>query len=138
MGKLQKLQCDNCGGHIDGSSLRCQMCGMQYKLDEDFTLGRIEIYNGRFITLEGMIAVPGYALYEFGDKGPEMAAEMTLKALSRKMAEKMLPFMDFRQYFDPRTMTLETRAEVRVAEPRLGNFTSTVDGFDTIARWHNG
>lgn len=118
MGTLRKLQCEQCAGIIDGTTMKCQSCGMQYRLDEDFTLGRVEVYNGKFVTLEGKIGVPAYTMYKFGEDGPRKACEMTLKALSEGMAKKILPFMEFQQYYDPRMMHLETYASVRVAEPR--------------------
>lgn len=129
MSKLQKLQCESCGGHINGETLRCEMCGMQYKLDEDFTLGRVEIYNGRFVTLEGKIAIPAFYMFEFGDDGPRVAQEMTIKKLAEGMAEKILPFMEFQQYYDVHTQILETDARIKIAEPPVRN------GYMNMTRW---
>lgn len=116
MSKLQKLQCDQCGGRIDGVTLTCQSCGMQYRLNEDFTLGRVEIYHGRFQMLEGKIAIPSYVLYNIGETE---FAEMTLHSLAKGMAEKILPFMEFKTMLNPDPVDnyITTIGTIRVAEP---------------------
>lgn len=118
MSKLQKLQCEQCGGRIDGSTLMCQSCGMQYRLNEDFTLGRVEIYHGRFQMLEGKIAIPSYVLYDIGETE---FAEMTLHSLAEGMAEKILPFMEFRTMLNPMDNYITTAGRIRVAEPNHQN-----------------
>ena len=118
MSKLQKLQCDNCGGKIDGSTLVCQSCGMQYKLNDGpdgFTLGRLEVYQGKFQLIQGHVCVPAFTLKE--PKDYERAAEWTLKDMANNMAAHLLPFMEFQSSFEPRTMTIDTYAQMRVAEP---------------------
>ena len=115
MSKLQKLQCEQCGGRIDGSTLMCQSCGMQYRLNDDFTLGRVEIYHGKFQILEGKIAIPSYVLYNMGEVE---FAEMTLHSLAEGMAEKILPFMEFRTMLNPNPMgDITTIGTIKVAEP---------------------
>lgn len=114
MSKLQKLQCDNCGGRIDGATLICVSCGMQYRLNDDMTLGRVTIFHGQFQLLEGNVAVPAYVL---SDVGPEKFCEMTLKALADEMAPKILPFMEFQSMMDHRTMDIQTFGRLRVGEP---------------------
>lgn len=114
MGKLQKLQCEQCAGRIDGATLTCQSCGMQYRLNEDFTLGRIEVYHGKFTTIGSTVAIPAYIISELG---PETASEMTLKKMAEAMAVKILPFMEFQSLFDPQYNELQTFGRVRVADP---------------------
>ena len=118
--KLQKLQCDQCGGRIDGSTLTCESCGMQFKLQDGpdgFSLGRIEVYQGRFHLVQGHVCVPAYTLKEVDDY--ERAAEWTLNDMAKNMAVHLLPFMEFQSEFRPETMTIDTYAQMRVAEPGL-------------------
>lgn len=118
MAKLQKLQCDNCGGKIDGSTLMCQSCGMQYRLNDGpdgFTLGRVEIYRGRFRLVQGHVSVPAYTLDNPEDF--ERAAEWTLNDMANKMAVQLLPFMEFQSMFRPEHCSIDTFAQMRVAEP---------------------
>lgn len=118
MAKLQKLQCDNCGGKIDGSTLMCQSCGMQFRLEESadgISFGRVEIYQGKFQLVQGHVCVPAFTLKEPEDY--ERAAEWTLNDMAKNMALYLLPFMEFQSEFRPQTMTIDTYAQMRVAEP---------------------
>ena len=118
MAKLQKLQCDNCGGKIDGSTLECQSCGMQFRLEDGpsgFALGRVEVYQGKFHLIQGHVSVPAYTLKEPADF--ERAAEWTLNDMARNMAQQLLPFMEFQSMFRPDHCAIETYAQMRVAEP---------------------
>lgn len=119
MSKLQKLQCDQCGGRIDGVTLTCQSCGMQYRLNEDFTLGRIEVSHLNFITIGGSVAVPAYVLNSADAK---TFSEMTLTKMAEAMAYKILPFMEFQSMFDIRHNEIQTCARVRVAEPVVKSY----------------
>lgn len=119
MSKLQKLQCDNCGGKIDGVTLTCQSCGMQYRLNDDMTLCRVEVFNKRFVTLEGQVGVPTYLIYDENEL--ECIAETTLRSMSEKMAEKLLPFMEFQTMFNPTKNSLDTYGRVQVAIPTTHN-----------------
>lgn len=118
MSKLQKLQCDQCSGKIDGITLTCQSCGMQYMLKEDFTLCRMEVYPGKFTTIGGSVAIPAYVLK---DMGAERFSEMTLSKIAETMASKILPFIEFQTAFDPQYCDLQTYYRVRIAEPVVRN-----------------
>ena len=115
MGKLQKLQCEQCGGKIDGITLACQSCGMQYRLNEDMSLVRVEVYNRRFQVLEGKVSTPLYVLHDMGE---QQYSEMTLTTFAEKMAKSILPFMEFRTQLEHDGQTLTTIGSVRIAEPR--------------------
>lgn len=119
MSKLQKLQCDQCGGRIDGATLTCQSCGMQYMLKDDFTLCRIETYPGKFKSIGGVIAVPAYMLHEMGS---QTFSEMTLTKMAESMAAKLLPFAEFQTAFDPTHNELSTYYRIRVAEPITSSY----------------
>ena len=132
MGKLQKLQCTECGGRIDGKTLECQMCGMQYKIEESYDGFRVvhcEVYNGKFITLHGCIGVPAYVAHELG---PEKACEMSIRTLAQNMVPHIMPLMEYYNEFDPDIMMHKTVCEVRVAEPRSGRWLKH-DYFEDIA-----
>lgn len=114
MSKLQKLQCEQCAGKIDGVTLTCQSCGMQYRLDEDMTLVKIKTYNMKFHVLQGQISLPAYVLFDTGEK---RFAEMTLNMMAENMASKILPFMELRTMYNPEYQVFTTQGNVRIAEP---------------------
>ena len=117
---MRKLQCESCGGKIDGITLACQSCGMQYMIDDDFNLKVINSHL-KWSTIEGMICVPAYLLNQMGEQA---VSEITLKEMAQSMAPKLLPFMEFESMFEPRYCEIRTWGRIRVAEPvttRFGN-----------------
>lgn len=119
MSGLRKLQCDNCAGKIDGVTLTCQSCGMQYMLRDDMTLGRVITSDLQWSTIGCMVSVPSYVLF---DIGKERAAEMTLKQMTESLATKLLPFMEFQSAFDPVHNATATFGRLRVAEPIVNRY----------------
>ncbi len=114
MGKLEKLQCTSCGGRIDRLTLTCQMCGMQYRLDEEDRPIRLEVSHLNFVNLGTSMRVPAYALKS---ENTEDIMKYTLTELAHNMAEKILPLMEFQTEFDIAHQDYVTYARLRVAEP---------------------
>ena len=134
MSGLRKLQCDSCAGIIDGATLTCKSCGMQYMLKEDMSLTRVVSSNLKWATISGMVAIPSYVLFELGEK---TAAEMTLKEMAESLAPRLLPFMEFQSAFDPAYNSTVTYGRIRVAEPivnRWGNVQMTMPEID-VKSW---
>ena len=119
MSGLRKLQCDNCGGKIDCTTLTCQSCGMQYMLKDDMTLCRMVTSNLQWSTIGCCVTVPSYVLF---DMGKERAAEMTLHQMAESLAPKLLPFMEFQSSFDPKYNDIATYGRIRVAEPIVNRY----------------
>ena len=136
MSGLRKLQCDNCGGVIDGISLTCQSCGMQYMLKDDMTLCRMVTSNLQWSTISGCVTVPSYVLFDIGE---ERAAEMTLQLMAESLAPKLLPFMEFQSSFDPKYNEIATFGRIRVAEPivnRYGKVAMKMPDTTNIFKWN--
>ncbi len=118
---IRKLECVTCGGRIDGATLTCQSCGMQYMLDDNFELKVLNSHL-KWVTIDGMVAVPGYILDSIGR---ETASEMILTDMAKSMAKKLLPFMEFRTMFNPCDQSIRTYGRIRVAEPVVTRFGNT-------------
>ena len=118
---IKKLECITCGGIIDGVTLTCRSCGMQYMLDDNFELKVLQSHL-KWVTIDGMVAVPGYIL---DDIGRETASEMILTDMAKSMAMKLLPFMEFRSMLNPCDQTIRTHGRIRVAEPVVTRFGNT-------------
>ena len=112
--KLELLQCKTCGGHIDRDTLTCNHCGAMYRLNDDNIPVRIEVSQMRIETLVGSVITPHEAFYALGEKD---ACEMTLKEMASRMAEKILPFIDYHMEFDPHLNQYVTHGRLRVARP---------------------
>ena len=119
MSGLRKLQCDNCAGKIDGITLTCQSCGMQYMLKDDMTLGRVITSNLQWASIGCMITIPSYVLF---DVSKERAAEMTLQQITETLSTKLLPFMELQSSFDPIHNEIATFGRIRVAEPLVNRY----------------
>lgn len=113
--ELKPLTCDKCGGQIDRVTLTCKMCGTQYVLDENMRPVRLEVSECRLVTIGSSIAVPSYSL----SAHPEECSELVLKELASKMAEKLLPLMEFQSTYDMQYNQYVTYARLRVAEPKV-------------------
>lgn len=119
MSGLRKLQCDNCGGVIDGVTLTCQSCGMQYMLKDDMTLGKVISSNLQWSSIGCCVSVPSYVLFDIGE---ERVAEMTLQQMAESLATRLLPFMEFQSSFDPVHNEIATFGRIRVAEPLVNRY----------------
>lgn len=114
MSKLELLQCKTCGGHIDRDTLTCQSCGAMYRLNEDNIPVRIDVCHMRVETLTGSIITPREAVYTLGE---EKACEITLREMASRMAEKLLPFIEYQTEYDFRHNEYITHGRLRVANP---------------------
>ena len=87
--KLLKYQCECCGGTIDTKTLRCEFCGMTYKIENE-KIFRIETYNAPVDTLKSRQLIPNRL---FKDIGPEEASEIAIREISRSLAKIISPYM---------------------------------------------
>lgn len=117
MSTLTKLQCDNCGGRIDGTTLVCQSCGMQYRLNEEFghlTLMRVETSDVRFNTYGAGVSIPAFYMAE----NPESAIEIGMTKLCQNMMEKIMPLVEYQASFNIQYNSFDIYGRLRIAEPR--------------------
>lgn len=114
MSKLELMQCKTCGGHIDRATLTCQSCGAMYRLDEDYMPVRLEVSQMRIETFVGSAITPREAVYLLG---VEEACEMSLKEIAKRMAEKILPMIEYQTEYDMEHNEYVTYGRLRVANP---------------------
>ena len=129
MSELIPLQCPNCAGRVDRTTLTCNSCGLQFKLKADGTLMRVDVYPHKFIPIGAAISMPAFYL----KKDPEDAMKYTLEKMALKLAEQILPLMEFRQEYCPQHDDFVTYGRIRVEEPEFKN-----QDFDTIKRFTDG
>jgi len=117
MSTLTKLQCDSCGGRIDGTTLICQSCGMQYRINDEFghlTLMRVETSDVRFNTYGAGVSIPAFYVTD----NPESAMLMGMEELCGQLAKKILPLVEYQMSFDIKYNTYNLYGRLRIAEPR--------------------
>ena len=113
MSTLQKLQCDQCGGHIDRASLTCTSCGMQYRYDHEMQELRIITETRRTDVLSGKITVPDELL----EQAPEKGIEWAIKELARNMARRLVPYREWDYNREPQFRQTAVYGRIRVAVP---------------------
>ena len=129
MSELIPLQCPNCAGRIDKATLTCNSCGLQFKMKPDGTLMRVDVFPHKFIPIGAAISMPAFYVKD----NPEKAMEYTLTKMARKLAEQILPLIEFRQEYDMQHDDYVTYGRIRVEEPEFKN-----DDFDTVKRFTDG
>lgn len=111
--KLIKYQCECCGGSIDPKTLKCEYCGMTYKMENE-QLFRIEHVYNPVDTLVSRQSIPNEF---FVNLGPEAAAEMAIHKLSRELAEVIAPYMRIEHSYNYERHMQEITAEVKIVRP---------------------
>lgn len=129
MSDLIPLQFPNCAGRVDRTTLTCNSCGLQFKMKPDGTLMRVDVFPHKFIPIGAAISMPAFYVKD----NPEKAMEYTLTEMARKLAEQILPLMEFRQEYNVQHDDFVTYGRIRVEEPEFKN-----DDFDTVKRFTNG
>lgn len=120
--ELKPMNCVNCGGVIDQSTLICKHCGTPYRYDEQNHL-RLIHSELRFETLQGSIFMPAY----FVEEDPQRAMEMTLIKLAERMSRKLLPFIEYRQSFELKTNEYLTYGRIKVAIPGTTSYCKYIE-----------
>lgn len=129
MADLIPLQCPNCAGRVDRATLTCNSCGLQFKLKADGTLMRVDVYPHKFIPIGAAISTPAFYI----KKDPEDAMRYTLEKMALKLAEQILPLMEFRQEYNIEHDDFVTYGRIRVEEPEFKN-----KDFDIVKRHTDG
>ena len=117
MKELIPLQCPNCTGHVDPITLTCQSCGLHFKMKSDGTLVKVEVSDIKWIPIGECITIPGF----YVEENPEQAMEMGLHQLAEKMAERILPLMEFQAMYDMKYNDYVIYSRLRVEEPKFDN-----------------
>ena len=117
---LTGYKCPNCGSMIPipkkGRIYHCPYCDSDYeKEDDDFLRPlTVEVCQARLVTLGCKRSVPRE--YIRHREVTEKAIEMTIKDSAHELAEGIIPYMEFEEYFDPEQMTTIIGGRVKIAD----------------------
>lgn len=111
---MKKMQCENCGGHINKSTMRCEYCGTQYTKDEHENVVRIETFTNPIRVYKAQTAMHSDVVRS----NPKMASEYAVKELARNLADAIAENMEVETEYDPRLMMHRMTAKVRIVEPK--------------------
>lgn len=112
---LEKLQCKNCGGTINPSTLKCEYCGTQYaKKTENSITHYIQTCPAKIHTLASKTVIADELLIAVPQ---EHAAEFAMKQITLELAKALTPFIKLEVEQNPFDRTQIIRGAVRVVEP---------------------
>lgn len=113
---MRKLQCTSCGGVIDQSTMRCNMCGMQYMLDSN---GRIEIVktDRPIILIHEGVTIPADYIFD-PEIGAEVMARKTISELTERLARRILPLVEFQTMYRNTNNSYQTSVRIGIVEPK--------------------
>ena len=115
---MKKLICECCGGTINRATMTCEYCGTKYKEEHDEVI-RIETFMNPVRTLQAQREIPDFELQYIG---PKEMSEACLKSMAAELAECMIPYMRVQQEYDFTRCTHRVRAQVRVVQPKEGQW----------------
>lgn len=116
---MKALECKNCGGRINPTTLVCEYCGTQYQRDfADVPVQRlvVESYRPEVKTLGATVEVSDFMMR---DVPREKIAEFSMKEITRSLAEALAPYIELETMYNPVSMTQIVRGRVRVLEPNF-------------------
>lgn len=111
---MEKLQCQNCGGHlidIGYGHYKCEYCGTEYKKNDSPYIPHmlVQTIAPPCLTVEAKAIMDDYLIYA----NPEMASEMVVRKLSDSLAEAIKEHMVVRSERDPVTQQMLYRGRIR-------------------------
>ena len=80
---MKDYRCTHCGGHISPTTMKCEYCGTQYKIENDQIL-RIETFHNPVETFSAVEVVSKEMILKMG---VENAGEYAMRHLASKLAE---------------------------------------------------
>lgn len=110
---MEKLVCENCGGQIDRSTMKCPYCGTQYERTYCGTPVRFVVERPGVHRIRAVAMVAD----ELSMHDPERATEFTMDKLRQGIADGLLSYMKMETERDPRHRCRIIRGEVRVIDP---------------------
>ena len=108
---LEQLKCNECGAPIDRATLKCPYCGAVYR---DRQLGEVRYIRDRAgtVKLYGRSEVDVFLPFSNEDR-----AKIAARDITNRVAEALLPYMTFEQYYEVERHRHIVTGIVTVVEP---------------------
>ena len=110
---MKDYRCTHCGGHISLTTMKCEYCGTQYKIENNQIL-RIETFHNPVETFSAVEAVSKKMMLEMG---AENASEYAMRHLASKLAECIPTAMQITTEFDRDRDVQMIRGTVKFVRP---------------------
>lgn len=111
--ELKPLTCQNCGGTIERSTMKCPYCGTQYARYHDAVTINYLVDRPGEHRLSAEVRVPR----ELAVNDPERATRYALDRLRHEVADGLLAYMKITTSKDLYGMSEIIRGEIKVLDP---------------------
>lgn len=118
---MKKYQCECCGGVVNPATLKCEYCGMAYRVDETFSqpiLYKIETYTNPVNTFRACASIDPHDVKRFG---PEYCSKHAIDILSSKLSEVLSQNMVIDSEVDLNSGMYRVQGTVKVVRPVNGS-----------------
>lgn len=111
---LKPYICTQCGGKVNRTTLKCEMCGTTFREEGEIPRIVIEAVRPEVHTLKSNMCVSREMVESLG---LVKASEIALNKMARELSEAMAPFMDVQSEYQPQTDIMLIRGRIRVLDP---------------------
>ena len=117
--KMKPFICECCGGQVDPAAMKCEYCGTTYRLDENYKPIMIQTYMAPIHTfgMKTKIDPIDFSLYG------RNYTDMVVREISKGLAERLLPYIEYRIQPNFEGPGLDLYSTIRVCEPAVDNET---------------
>ena len=115
MFELRQLECVNCGGKIDRSTMKCPYCDTQYERKQDEHIIKYEVERPGVHRIRAKVKLDQASIIH----NPEAESNYVMGKLRSAIADSLLDYMQIAIADDPRSFTKEILGEVRVVDPNF-------------------
>ena len=112
---MDKLQCTNCGGHINPRTNTCEYCGTKYmRPKSEIQPIYIEYERPGVHSLGARIAIDPWTIKTLGE---EETSRMCMERITHELAKSLTPFVEIYTDHDIQLMQTTITGRIRVLEP---------------------
>ena len=108
-----------CGGQVDPAAMKCEYCGTTYRLDENYKPIMIQTYMAPTHTFAVKTKIDSTLLSLYGRD----YTDMVVREISSQLAERLLPYIEYRIQPSFEDIGLDLYSTIRVCEPTIGSET---------------
>jgi hypothetical protein len=117
MVELKPLLCENCGGQIDRSTMKCPYCDTQYERTCNDTPIKFAVERPGVHVLRAQVKIPNEAFCY-----PEEASNYAINKLTGCIADGLKEYMKIYATLDEMSFSQIIRGEVRVIDPTFTDY----------------
>ena len=113
---MNKYICECCGGQINRTTLKCEYCGTEYKIDNDNFI-RIETFRNPIDTYKAIITLSDEFISHVDN---EDLARMTMNNLTHKLASALANNIVLEVEQDPFRRQTTVKGTIKCIRPAQG------------------